>query len=181
MQALKECVRQLHLHLLLQPHQVLQQQSEKISRSRLGDGKPSYRESQSSELIRLSGIRNGKKFYEEDIIYDRESEERPGRELDMQITRRRSASAKSRRTEVGRESNRRLNKDMWTEVTKDLVIREAIEEMGYEFEEAENFFYVIEYLRYVSRPTGNRTTSLLLTLESGGCCPTGGADGRYSS
>ena len=39
---------------------------------------------------------------------------------------------------------------MWTEVTKDLVIKEAIEEMGYEYEETEEFFYVIEYLRYVS-------------------------------
>lgn len=37
---------------------------------------------------------------------------------------------------------------MWTEVTKDLVIKEAIEEMGYEYEETEEFFYVIEYLRY---------------------------------
>jgi hypothetical protein len=39
---------------------------------------------------------------------------------------------------------------MWTEVTKDLVIKEAVEEMGYEYEETEEFFYVIEYLRYVS-------------------------------
>ncbi|RDW62065.1 hypothetical protein BP6252_11498 [Coleophoma cylindrospora] len=38
--------------------------------------------------------------------------------------------------------------DLWTEITKDLVIREAIEEMGYDFEETEYFFYVIEYLRY---------------------------------
>jgi hypothetical protein len=41
---------------------------------------------------------------------------------------------------------------MWTEVTKDLVIKEAVEEMGYEYEETEEFFYVIEYLRYVSAP-----------------------------
>ncbi|KAF2423756.1 hypothetical protein EJ08DRAFT_652516 [Tothia fuscella] len=38
--------------------------------------------------------------------------------------------------------------DMWTEVTKDLVLREAIEEMGYDYEETEYFFYVMEYLRY---------------------------------
>jgi hypothetical protein len=40
--------------------------------------------------------------------------------------------------------------DMWTEITKDLVLREAVEEMGYEYEETEYFFYVMEYLRYVS-------------------------------
>ena len=39
---------------------------------------------------------------------------------------------------------------MWTEITKDLVSEEAIEEVGYDFEETEEFYYVMEYLRYVS-------------------------------
>jgi hypothetical protein len=37
---------------------------------------------------------------------------------------------------------------MWTEITKDLVIREAIDSMGYSCEETDDFFYVMEYLRY---------------------------------
>jgi hypothetical protein len=41
-------------------------------------------------------------------------------------------------------------RDMWTEITKDLVLREAVERKGYEFEETDDFFYVMEYLRYVS-------------------------------
>ena len=40
---------------------------------------------------------------------------------------------------------------MWTEITKDLVVREALEGSGYEFEETEYFYYVMEYLRYVRR------------------------------
>lgn len=44
---------------------------------------------------------------------------------------------------------------MWTEVTKDLVIREAVDAMGYEYEESDGFFYVMEYLKYVS-PTRPR-------------------------
>lgn len=40
--------------------------------------------------------------------------------------------------------------NMWTEITKDLVVKEAIEGCGYEYEETEFFFYVMEYLRYVS-------------------------------
>jgi hypothetical protein len=40
--------------------------------------------------------------------------------------------------------------DMWTEITKDLVLREAVESSGYDYEETEYFFYVMEYLRYVS-------------------------------
>jgi hypothetical protein len=42
--------------------------------------------------------------------------------------------------------------DMWTEITKDLVVREAIEFMGYEYEETEFFYYVMDYLRYVGFP-----------------------------
>ena len=49
-----------------------------------------------------------------------------------------------------KQEKRKVPKDMWTEVTKDLVIKEAIEEMGYEFEDTEHFFYVMEYLKYVS-------------------------------
>lgn len=40
--------------------------------------------------------------------------------------------------------------DMWTEITKDLVIKEAIDVMGYDYEETDYFFYVMDYLRYVS-------------------------------
>jgi hypothetical protein len=42
--------------------------------------------------------------------------------------------------------------DLWTEITKDLVVREAIEELGYDFEETEFFYYVLQYLRYVRPP-----------------------------
>jgi hypothetical protein len=42
--------------------------------------------------------------------------------------------------------------DMWTEVTKDLVLEEAIKHMGYDYEETEGFFYVMQYLRYVCSP-----------------------------
>jgi len=42
---------------------------------------------------------------------------------------------------------------MWTEITKDLVSEEAIKERGYEFEETEEFYYVMEYLRYVCPPS----------------------------
>jgi hypothetical protein len=44
----------------------------------------------------------------------------------------------------------RAKKDMWTEITKDLVVREAIDACGYDCEETDDFFYVMEYLRYVS-------------------------------
>ncbi len=56
-------------------------------------------------------------------------------------------------------NQRRKTRDrMWTEVAKDLVIREAIDEKGYEFEETEEFWYVMQYLQYVSLPylTSNR-------------------------
>lgn len=39
---------------------------------------------------------------------------------------------------------------LWTEITRDLVSEDAIEETGYEYEKTPDFFYVMEYLRYVS-------------------------------
>ncbi|KAF2453997.1 hypothetical protein BDY21DRAFT_116703 [Lineolata rhizophorae] len=39
-------------------------------------------------------------------------------------------------------------REMWTEITKDLVLKEALDARGYEYEETEYFFYVMEYLRY---------------------------------
>lgn len=41
---------------------------------------------------------------------------------------------------------------LWTEITKDLVVREAIERAGYEYEETDQFYYIFAYLHYV-RPT----------------------------
>ena len=49
---------------------------------------------------------------------------------------------------------------MWTEITKDLVIKDAIEKLGYDYEETEYFYYIMEYLRYVSISNG---VSLIFT------------------
>lgn len=57
---------------------------------------------------------------------------------------------RDREIEIDRVTDRRQPKEMWTEITKDLVIREAIEELGYEYEETDMFFYVMDYMKYVS-------------------------------
>jgi hypothetical protein len=64
----------------------------------------------------------------------------PVEERRLTITKREEVPARERKS------------DMWTEITKDLVSKEAIEYMGYEFDETEYYFYVMEYLRYVSWP-----------------------------
>ncbi|EFW99261.1 hypothetical protein CMQ_5682 [Grosmannia clavigera kw1407] len=38
--------------------------------------------------------------------------------------------------------------DMWTEITKDLVNREAIERLNYKYTETDYFFYILEYLHH---------------------------------
>lgn len=43
-------------------------------------------------------------------------------------------------------------RELWTEITKDLVSREAIIQLGYDFEETPQFYYIMDYLRYVSFP-----------------------------
>lgn len=86
---------------------------------------------------RYNGVRRSKFLPERDsqASYDREYERE-------EVSDRR----------VGRPLPPPRNKygDMWTEITKDLVVREAIEEIGYDYEETEFFYYVIQYLRYVS-------------------------------
>ncbi len=52
---------------------------------------------------------------------------------------------------------------MWTEITKDLVLREAIESRGYSWEETDEFFYVMEYLRYVSFAGSYQKSALIST------------------
>lgn len=69
-------------------------------------------------------------------IYDKNREIDVEKVTDRRISLRPSAPAPVKRS------------DMWTEITKDLVVREAIEEMGYEYEETEFFYYVMQYLRY---------------------------------
>lgn len=50
------------------------------------------------------------------------------------------------RREHGVRRSRGLGNELWTEITKDLVTREAIEDCGYPFEETEYFYYIFEYL-----------------------------------
>ena len=110
---------------------------------------------------RYNGVRRSK-FIQDEEVYGGEIEEPSPRGLD----RGRRFVAQKPKTEV-----------MWTEITKDLVVKEAIEGMGYDFEETEFFYYVMEYLRYVC---ASRTTllpgliprmQLILTSLQGGCTP----------
>ena len=50
------------------------------------------------------------------------------------------------RRERGVRRSRGLGNELWTEITKDLVTREAIEDLGYPFEETEYFYYIFEYM-----------------------------------
>ena len=107
--------------------------------------------------------RNGR-HYDDDIIFERETGDR--RQLDG-VHRGRGArdrDSDSDRYVENREVALVDNRDrgrrfeaqpdprerMWTEVTRDLVSEEAIKEKGYEYEETPEFYYVMEYLRYVS-------------------------------
>lgn len=84
---------------------------------------------------RYNGVRRSKFTPERDslAVYDREREYEREEVTDRRIVL-------PPRNKYG---------DMWTEITKDLIIREAIEELGYDYEETEFFFYVFQYLKYV--------------------------------
>jgi len=50
------------------------------------------------------------------------------------------------RRDRGVRRSRGLGNELWTEITKDLITKEAIEEMGLPYEETDFFFYIFEYL-----------------------------------
>ena len=54
---------------------------------------------------------------------------------------------------------------LWTEITKDLVSKEAIKEMGYEYEETDDFYYIMTYLGYVSPAHFTNQAKLTVTQE----------------
>jgi len=96
-------------------------------------------------------------------IRDDPRREGSGMEIEISSSRRREGGGTYEREyeRIEESSDRRVglprpppppkkrDESLWTEITKDLVSREAIEQMGYDFEETEFFFYIIQYLRYV--------------------------------
>lgn len=108
--------------------------------------------------IRRSETRNGERETEDIIISrnDRSVSRGPPPERrverdDFEIDYRRQEDTYREPTIGARYGNRRDYKDgLWTEVTKDLVLKEAIQEMGYEYEETEEFYYIFKYMQYVS-------------------------------
>lgn len=71
------------------------------------------------------------------IRYFPEDDDSPEEEMD---------DGKVGRRYIGMKEQR---KRLWTEITKDLVVREAIERAGYEYEETDYFYYIFSYLHYV--------------------------------
>lgn len=104
---------------------------------------------------RYAGDRHGK-FYTGDRVYEQDwGRERNGYGPPLPPPeRQRAGDDINIDIRINEETSRGKTKDkMWTEITKDLVIKEAIEERGYEYEETDDFFYVMVYLRYVRRPS----------------------------
>lgn len=99
--------------------------------------------------IRRQGVHDGEEYREKDVIVDREVDKTEIVKEDKQVTRIRSESSRPLRKDDGsrRDSGRPLRRDMWTEVAKDLVSREALVKAGYNFEESTKNFYVMDYLQ----------------------------------
>lgn len=52
--------------------------------------------------------------------------------------------------DIGQQVEKEHRDERWTEITKELVVREAIERLGYEFEETRKHYYVFSFLEQVS-------------------------------
>ncbi|KAB5559891.1 hypothetical protein GE09DRAFT_1114870 [Coniochaeta sp. 2T2.1] len=117
-----------------------------------------------TERVRMDGVGGGAA----EVTWSKYSGVRRAKFLpdgDTTAVVRAPAPARPRERERERETDTRINvqiyddkkeerpvkekrSDMWTEITKDLVSRAAIDEMGYEYEETEYFYYILTYLRY---------------------------------
>jgi hypothetical protein len=118
----------------------------------------------------------------ETIDIQERSVERPRREPNLEIeisSRRRKGGAVYKRDyeRIEESSDRRVGLPrgpknrvgtLWTEITKDLVTKEAIEQLGYDYEETEFFYYIIQYLQYVRSPFPTLLVDHTNTY-SGGC------------
>lgn len=110
--------------------------------------------------IRRSDVKNGRRT-EEDIIIDRHEHDTDARslvrndfrdrdEIEISRTRYEDDYQQSPGGIGPRYGKHRDPRDgLWTEVTKDLVVKEAIEQMGYEYEENDDFYYIFRYMKYV--------------------------------
>ena len=99
----------------------------------------------------------------QDASRERVREKGRGDHINVQIIEDNRGHSHSRDREIEIETDRRMSKysttqseplpaprnDMWTEITKDLVSREAMDYLGYDYEETEYFYYILQYLRYV--------------------------------
>lgn len=98
---------------------------------------------------------------ERERIEIRDEPRREGTGMEIEISRTKADGGRYEREyerieESSSSSDRRVGlprpppkeEKLWTEITKDLVTKEAIEQLGYDFEETEYFFYIIQYLRY---------------------------------
>lgn len=115
---------------------------------------------------RYRGVSSNGRSYDDDIIFERETNgRRPllgvhrGRteeDLTVALTRTNEREREREPMPLGppvRYEAREPRRDrLWTEITKDLVAEEAIRERGYEYEEAETSWFVMQHLRYVRLP-----------------------------
>lgn len=64
----------------------------------------------------------------------------------------------SKASEAGKasfEENVPRGGSRWTEISKELVSADAIKDIGWKYRESKDYYYVMEYLEYVSRNTFN--------------------------
>ena len=118
-----------------------------------------------SDQIYCRGSSHGR-HYDDDIIFERETGNRRRLEgvhhgrgaRDHDLSEGDHQRSRELALYDNRENGRRFTKQedkrerLWTEITRNLVSAEAIKEKGYEFEESDEFYYVMEYLKYVGLP-----------------------------
>ncbi|KAJ5280405.1 hypothetical protein N7478_005777 [Penicillium angulare] len=87
------------------------------------------------EAIEMTGGLDVVEIAPKDASSAQESESESEKDIEIDRSRR-----------VMPEVSKERRDERWTEITKDLVVREAIERLGYEFEETRMFYYIFSHL-----------------------------------
>jgi hypothetical protein len=136
---------------------------------RLPDPPRIERERERIEIRERDEPRHESSGLEIEISSSSRRQERPRDPTTYEREYERIEETSDRRVGMPRPPPKQRMGDLWTEITKDLVVEDAIKELGYDYEETEFFYYIIQYLRYVCfTPYFLNLAEFKLTTPTGG-------------
>jgi hypothetical protein len=123
--------------------------------SRARNTEPSVRDLEDMDIESIRALnRASKGTYDSSVVHAPSKEDEIEMSGALQVIEVEPRHAPADAVEMGRVTQQVTDSkdprdDRWTEITKKLVVKEAIEQMGYEYEEMRTVYYIFSYLKSV--------------------------------